>query len=114
MAVVAVVGFEALVWLKKVGEDPVKDHAVSPLAGRVGPQDPHQIPGEDVDSELVMEHGLAAVLVGTKKVPLLDDPLLLDTVICTINHHETIVLNVIFKMAFKHYLWFCKEAATKK
>ena len=38
--------------------------------------DPDQIPHQDIDSKLVLERGLAHILVGTEEVPLLRDPLL--------------------------------------
>ncbi len=41
---VAVVGLDTLARLEEVREDIVEDLDVRPLAGRVGPQNPHQIP----------------------------------------------------------------------
>ena len=111
---VAVVGLDALARLEEVGEDVVKDLDVRPSAGRVGSRDPHQISGKDVDSELVSERGLAPILVGTEEVSLLCDPLLLDMVVSTVNCHQTIILHVVFEMAFKHNLQFCKGGGDKK
>jgi hypothetical protein len=51
--------------------------------------------------------------VGAKEVPLLRDPLLLDTVVGTVNRHQTIVLHVVFETAFKHNLWICEEGGEK-
>ena len=101
---VAVVGLDALARLEEVREDVVEDLDVRPSAGRVGSRDPHQIPGEDVNSELVSERGLAPILVGTEEVPLLRDPLLLDTVVGTVDRHQTIVLHVVFETAFENNL----------
>ena len=59
-----------------------------------------------MNSELVAERGLAAILVGTKGVSLLRDPLLLDTVICTVDRHKTIVAFVEVESTLEHDLWF--------
>ena len=111
---VAVVGLDALARLEEVREDVVKDLDVRPSAGRVGSRDPHQIPGKDVNPELVLERGLARILVGTKEAPLLCNPLLLDTVVGTVDRHQTIVLLVVFETAFKHNLQFRKGGGDKK
>ena len=111
---IAVVGLNALAWLEEVGKDVVKDLDVRPSAGRVGSRDPHQIPGKDVNSELVSERGLAPTLVGTEEVSLLRNPLLLDTVVGTVDHHQTIVLHVVFETAFENNLRFCEGGSEKK
>ena len=97
-----------------MGEDVVKDIEICLLAGRVGSQDPHQISGKDVNSELLLECGLACILVGTEEVPLLCNPLLLDTVVGTVDRHQTIVLLVVFETAFKHNLRFREGGGDKK
>ena len=79
---------------------------VRPSASRVGSRDPHQIPGEDVDSK--------PILVGTKEVPLLCNPLLLDTVVGTVDHHQTIILHVVFETAFENNLRFREGGGDKK
>ena len=97
-----------------MGEDVVKDIEICLLAGRVGSQDPHQISGKDVNSKLVSERRLAAVLVGTKKVPLLRDPLLLDMVVGTVHCHQTTILHIAFETAFKQDLRFCEGGGDKQ
>ncbi len=111
---VAVVGLDALAWLEEVREDVVKDLDVHPSAGRVGSRDPHQIPGKDVNPELVSERGLARILVGAKEVPLLCNPLLLDAVVGTVDCHQTIISLVVFETAFKHNLRFREGGGDKK
>jgi hypothetical protein len=54
------------------------DLDVRPDTGGVGTFHPNKISLKDVDAKLVVEHGLAHVLVGTKGFPLLGNPLLLD------------------------------------
>jgi hypothetical protein len=106
VANVAVVGLDALARLEEMGEDVVEDLDVHPSAGRVGPRDPHRIPGKDVNSKLVSERGLARILVGTEEVPLLCDPLLLDTKVCPVDCHQTVISDVIDETALKVDLWF--------
>ena len=65
-----------------------------------------QNPDKDVHTKLVSECSLAAILVGTKKAPLLCNPLLLDTEVGSVNCHEAIVSVIMFKMAFEHDLYF--------
>jgi hypothetical protein len=111
---VAIVGLDALTRLEEVGEYVVKDLDVRPSAGRVGSRDPHQISGKDVNSELILERGLAPLLVETEEVPLLCNPLLLDTVVGTVDHHQTIVSHVVFETAFKHNLQIREGGSDKK
>ncbi len=113
MANVAIDGLDTLTRLEEVGEYIVKDIDVRPLAGRVGSQDPHQISGKDVNSELLLERGLACILVGTEEVPLLCNPLLLDTVVGTVDCHQTIILHVVFKWLSNTICGFARETVTK-
>ncbi len=69
---------------------------------------------KDVNAKLVAERGLAHILVGTKGVPLLGDPLLLDAEVGAINCHETIVQLVVDEMALEIDLWFCERATTTR
>ncbi len=57
----------------------------------VGTFQPDKVSLEDVDPQLVPERGLARILVGTKGIPLLGDPLLLDVEVSAIDRHQTIV-----------------------
>ena len=61
-----------------------------------------------------MERGLARILVGTEEVPLLCDPLLLDTVVGTVDCHQTIVLLFVFEMALENKLQFREGGGDKK
>jgi hypothetical protein len=42
--------------------------------GRVRTLDPHQVPGEDVNTQLVAQGGLPRVHVGRKGIPLFSTP----------------------------------------
>jgi hypothetical protein len=67
---------------------------------------PKLIPCKDVHPELIVERGLARVLVGTKEVPLPCHTLLLDVEVGAIDCHQTIFVNVVDKTALKNDLWF--------
>ena len=48
----------------------VENFNVVILTGRVRPLNPHQVPREDVDPQLVAQGGLPRVLVGREGIPL--------------------------------------------
>jgi hypothetical protein len=77
---------------------------VRPGTGGVGPL--------HVDAELVAEYSLPCVLVGTKGVPLLGNPLLLDVEVTAVDCHQTIITNIVDETALKNNLWFCARQLT--
>ncbi len=52
--------------------------------------------------------------MGTKGVPLLGNPLLLDAKVCAVDRHETIVQLVADKTALEVNLWFHARATTMR
>jgi hypothetical protein len=74
VADVVVVDLDALAWLEKVGEDVVEDLDVRPLAGRVGPRDPHQIPGGMLIPSLYWSMDLPTYLWEPKRFPFFTIP----------------------------------------
>jgi hypothetical protein len=74
------------------------------LTGGVGSADPHQIFREDVDPELVPEHGLPRVFMGHKGVPPRRGTLLRDLKFHPIDRHEAVVANVLDEAALKEDL----------
>jgi hypothetical protein len=103
---VAVNSLNALAWLKTVQENTIKNLDIGPCTGKVWSLNPNQTPRKDVHPKLVMECGLASILMGTEEVPLSYNTLLLDAEVGAINCHKTIISNVIVKTALKVDLWF--------
>ena len=102
---VAIVGFDALAGLEPVAQDLVEDLDVRPVAGGVGALDPHQVPPQDRDAQLVSQGGLPGVLVGPEWVSLNRQSLLGDTEVRPIDCHETVVADVPFFSTFEVDLW---------
>jgi hypothetical protein len=94
---VAVVGLNAFTRQAVAGEGVEEDLDVRPGTGGIRPFHPNKIALQDIDPELVSERGLARVLVGTKGIPLLGDPLLLDAEVGAVDCHKTIIQLVISK-----------------
>ena len=100
------VSLNLLARLKEVPQNLVENFNVGELTGRVGTLDPHQVPCEDVDAQLVAEGGLPCVLVGFKGVPLLRDSLLRDSEVGAINRHCAVVANIVgTEPALEDYLY---------
>ncbi len=98
---VPIVGFDPLAGLETVGKLVQKKIDVVPLTGRVGSADPHQIPREDVDPELLLVRGLPRVFMGRKGVPPCRGILLRDLKVCPVDRHEAVVADVLDEMALK-------------
>jgi hypothetical protein len=77
---------------------------VVPLTGGVGSADPHLIPCEDVDPELVPECGLPRIFMGCKGIPPCRGTLLCDLKVHPVDRHEAVVADVLGKMALKNNL----------
>jgi hypothetical protein len=84
---VAVVGLDALVWLKEVRQTGGEDLDVGPRPGGVRDLDPHQVAHQNVNAQLVAKGGLPRILVGPQRVALLCSPLLGDTEVRPIHRH---------------------------
>ena len=80
---------------RKLRKTLLKKFNVSILTRRVGTLDPHQVPREDVDAQLVAKSGLPRVLVGRKGVPLLCKSLLWDSEVGAIDVHCAAVAHIV-------------------
>ncbi len=88
----------------------IKGFDVGVLTGGVGALDPHQVPPQDADAQLVAEGELAFVLVGREGIPLRCYFHLLDAEVDPIDCHETAVEDIAFLLTVEVDLW-CLEAA---
>jgi hypothetical protein len=65
------------------------------LTGSVWPLDPHQVPCEDVHTQLIAQGRLPRVLMGTEGVPLCHNSLVEDAEVCAIDCHCAVVEHVV-------------------
>ena len=78
-----------------MGELVQKNLDIRPGAGGVGSADPNQIPRKDIHTQLIAEHGLPRVFVGTKGVPPHRGTLLLDAEVGSVDQHQAVVAHVV-------------------
>ena len=95
VSVVPLVGLDPLARLEEVPQNFVENFNVSILTGRVRPLDPHQVPCEDVHSQLVAQGRLPRVLVGTEGVPLLRGSLLGNAEVRAVDCHRAVIEHVV-------------------
>ncbi len=110
---VAIICLDSFVLLEEIGEDGIKNLDVRPLASGVWTLNPDEVPPPDVDAQLVLQGGLAGVLVGCEGVPLLRLPLLGDPKVGSINPHQAVVANVVDEPSIEINLQFCKGGGAR-
>ncbi len=106
VATVALVSLYPLARLEEITQNLPENFNVIILKGRVGTLDPHQIPCQDVDAQLIAQGGLPCILVGTKGIPLLCNSLLGDAEVSAIHSHQAVVAHIVgAQPALKDDLW---------
>ncbi len=106
VAAVALVGLYPLARLEEIMQNLLENFNVGILTSRVGTLDPHQVPRQDVDAQLIAQGGLPRILVGTKGIPLLCDSLLGDAEVSAIHSHQAVVAHIVgTQPALKDNLW---------
>jgi hypothetical protein len=106
VAAVALIGLYPLARLKEITQNLVENFNVSILTGKVGTLDPHQVPCQDVDAQLVVQGGHPHVLVGTKGIPLLCNSFLGDAEVSAIHSHQAVIAHIVgTQPALKDDLW---------
>ena len=110
---VAVIGLDAFISLKEVGKDGIKNLDVRLLAGGVRTLNPDEVPPPNVDAQLILQGGLAGVLVGCEGVPLLCLPFLGDLKVGSVDRHQAVVADVVNEPSIKINLQFCKGGGAR-
>ena len=101
-----------LAQVKEVMQHFIKNCNIIMLTSGVETLDPHLIPSQNTDTQLISESGLPSLLVGSKRVPLCCHPLLWNVEVCPINCHETVIEDVIFFLTIEVNLWWHERMAT--
>ena len=106
VAPAALVGLNWLARIKEAHEDFVENLNVGKHTGRVRTLDPHQVPCEDVNTQLVAQGGLPRVHVGRKGIPLFCNSLLGDAKVSPAICHRAVVAHIMdAQPALKVDLW---------
>ena len=92
---VPLVGLHPLARLEEITQNLVENFNDGILTSRVWPLGPHQVPREDVNTQLVAQGRLPSILVGREGVPLRRGFLLGDAEVGSVNCHRAVVEHIV-------------------